>query len=70
MARPDQPDFLENLRHEVVEGRHWLDRVVVIGFAVLAGLAVVIFTWLYDAAFDRFMQLRSSYWWAPLIWTP
>ncbi len=70
MPRSPQPDFLENLRHEVANGRHWLDRVVVIGFAVLAGLAVVVFTWLYDAAFDQFSDLQSRHWWLPLLWTP
>ncbi len=70
MPRKEQPDFLQNLRHEVVDGRHWLDRVVVIGFAVLAGLAVVAFTLLYDAAFERFQALQASVGWATLIWTP
>jgi H+/Cl- antiporter ClcA len=70
MQRPDQPDFLENLRREVVHGRQWLDRMVVIGFAVLAGLAVVLFTWLYDAAFDLFQGVQTSVWWASLVWTP
>jgi H+/Cl- antiporter ClcA len=70
MPRSKQPDFLQNLRHEMGEGRQWLDRIVVIGFAVLAGLAVVVFTWLYDAAFAHFQGLRTRLWWAPLVWTP
>jgi len=70
MPRPQQPDFLDNLRREVVDGRHWLDRAVVIGFAVLAGLAVVGFTWLYDWAFEQFAGLQSRHWWLPLLWTP
>ena len=70
MPRQEQPDFFQNLRHEVVDGRHWLDRVVVIGFAVLAGLAVVAFTWLYDAAFERFQAIQAQFRWAPLLWTP
>lgn len=70
MPRKEQPDFFQNLRHEVINGRHWLDRVVVIGFAVLAGLAVVAFTLLYDAAFERFQALQASASWATLIWTP
>jgi H+/Cl- antiporter ClcA len=44
--------------------------MVVIGFAVLAGLAVVLFTWLYDAAFDLFQGVQTSVWWASLVWTP
>ncbi len=70
MPRSPQPDFLKNLRHEVANGRHWLDRAVVIGFAVMAGLSVVVFTWLYDAAFDRFSDLQARHWWLPLLWTP
>lgn len=70
MSRPSQPDFLAHLRREVADGRHWLDRAVVIGFAVLAGLAVVGFTWLSDAAFDLFATWQGRHWWAPLLWTP
>lgn len=65
-----EPDFLHNLRQEAANGRHWLDRAVVIGFAVLAGLAVVGFTLLSDAAFEAFERLRAAAWWAPLVWTP
>lgn len=65
-----EPDFLQNLRDEMGDGRQWLDRVIVIGYAILTGLAVVGFTLLADAAFDLYQQMRSSAWWAPLIWTP
>ena len=65
-----EPDFLQNLRDEMGGGRQWLDRVVVIAYAVLAGLAVVGFTLLADAAIDLYSRLRSGWWWAPLIWTP
>jgi H+/Cl- antiporter ClcA len=43
---------------------------VVIAYAVLAGLAVVGFTLLADAAFAACQSLRSAAWWAPLLWTP
>jgi len=65
-----EPDFLQNLRNEVGDGRQWLDRAIVLTFAVLAGLAVVGFTLLADAAFEWFGALRSAAWWAPLLWTP
>ncbi|WP_300658648.1 chloride channel protein [Hydrogenophaga sp.] len=65
-----EPDFLQNLRDEMGGGRQWLDRAVVIAYAVLAGLAVVGFTLLADAAIDLYSRLRSGWWWAPLIWTP
>ena len=65
-----EPDFLQNLRDEMGGGRQWLDRVIVITYAVFAGLAVVCFTLLADAAIELYQGLRSSAWWAPLIWTP
>ncbi len=65
-----EPDFLHNLRTEMGDVRQWLDRVVVIAYAVLAGLAIVCFTLLADAAFGYYQSLRSAAWWAPLLWTP
>lgn len=65
-----EPDFLQNLRNEVGDGRQWLDRAIVIAYAVLAGLAVVVFTLLADAAFGAYQALRGAAWWAPLLWTP
>lgn len=65
-----EPDFLHNLRTEMGDGRQWMDRVVVMAYAVLAGLAVVGFTLLADAAFGLYQSLRSAAWWAPLLWTP
>jgi hypothetical protein len=54
-----EPDFLQNLRNEVADGRQWMDRVVVIAFAVLAGLAIVGFTLLADAAYDLYQAGRA-----------
>ncbi|MDO9436094.1 chloride channel protein [Hydrogenophaga sp.] len=65
-----EPDFLQNLRDEMGGGRQWLDRAVVMVYAVLAGLAVVAFTLLADGAFALYSGLRSNWWWAPLVWTP
>jgi H+/Cl- antiporter ClcA len=65
-----EPDFLQNLRTEMGGGRQWLDRAVVIGYAVLAGLAVVGFTLLADGAFSLYQDMRRAAWWAPLVWTP
>lgn len=65
-----EPDFLQNLRDEMGDGRQWLDRAIVIAYAVLAGLAVVGFTLLADAAFGGYQALRGALWWAPLVWTP
>lgn len=65
-----EPDFLQNLRAEIGAGRQWLDRAVVIGYAVLAGLAVVLLTLLADAAVAAYGAVRGAAWWAPLLWTP
>ncbi|WP_066273138.1 chloride channel protein [Hydrogenophaga palleronii] len=65
-----EPDFLQNLRDEMGAGRQWVDRAVVLAYAVLAGLAVVLLTLLADSAFALYSQLRSGWWWAPLLWTP
>jgi H+/Cl- antiporter ClcA len=65
-----EPDFFQNLRDEFGGGRQWLDRVIVLACAVLAGLAVVLLTLLADAATEAYGALRSQVWWAPLVWTP
>ena len=66
-----EPDFLHNLRQEIKDGRRWLDRSIVLAYAAAAGLCVVVFTLLADAAFGVFQ--RVYHWqggWAVLIWTP
>lgn len=39
-------------------------------FAALAGLTVVLFTWLAEHALAQFFVFQKSYWWGPLFWTP
>ncbi|TNF51816.1 MAG: chloride channel protein [Burkholderiales bacterium] len=65
-----EPDFLQNVRDEVSDARQWLDRVIIIAYAVLAGLAIVGFTLLADAAFGAYQSMRGAAWWSPLVWTP
>jgi H+/Cl- antiporter ClcA len=70
MHRP-QPDILQNLRHELSNGRMWLDRTVVLAYAAIAGLSVVSFTFLTNLAFAYFE--RVYHWqggWAVLLWVP
>ncbi len=70
MHRP-QPDILQNLRHELSNGRMWLDRTVVLAYAAIAGLSVVSFTFLTNLAFAYFE--RVYHWqggWAVLVWVP
>ncbi len=43
---------------------------MVLGFAALAGLTVVAFTWLTEHALQMFSVLDAQAWWAPLLWTP
>jgi H+/Cl- antiporter ClcA len=65
-----EPDFFQNLHDELHDGRAWLDRSIVLGYAVLAGLFVVAFTMLSETAFEWFQHLNKAYPWAVLIWTP
>lgn len=65
-----EPDFLENLRAELSSGRIWLDRAIVLAYAVAAGLFVVGFTLASDWAFARFLDLHKTHPWAVLLWTP
>ena len=65
-----EPDFLQNLRVELSSGRAWLDRAIVLGYAVVAGLFVVAFTIASDWVFGLFNRLHQSHPWAILLWTP
>jgi H+/Cl- antiporter ClcA len=65
-----EPNFFENVRAELSDVRTWVDRGVVLGYAVLAGLCVVAFTMAADWAFAHFRSLEHAYPWAILIWTP
>ena len=65
-----EPDFLENLRAELSNGRAWLDRAIVLGYAIVAGLFVVGFTMASDWAFELFQRLHRTHAWVILLWTP
>ena len=65
-----EPNFLENLRGELSNGRLWLDRAVVLAYAVAAGLCVVGFTLLSDWTFGLFQKLQQAQPWAIFVWTP
>lgn len=58
------------LRRELVDWRQWLVRAVVVTAAVVAGLTVVVFTWLTERALHLFFMLQATWWWSPLLWTP
>lgn len=65
-----EPDFFKHLHDELHDGRAWLDRSIVVGYAVLAGLFVVAFTYLSESAFEWFLHLNKAYPWWVLLWTP
>lgn len=61
------------VRKEITGGRQWLDRAVVLAYAVVTGLTVVGFTHLAESAsavFMRLSQLGTIGRWSPLLWTP
>ena len=57
-------------RGELVDGPLWISRAAVIAAAVAAGLLVVGFTALSEAALAGFHALHARWPWAPLLWTP
>ena len=57
-------------KKEFTDWRLWWARSVVIAVAAVAGLIVVGFTWLSERALALFFDLRTAWWWAPLLWTP
>jgi H+/Cl- antiporter ClcA len=65
-----EPDFLSNVRDELRDYRTWIDRMLVLGFAALAGLAVVGFTVLSAWTFGWFERLQAWNPWLILLWTP
>ena len=65
-----QPDFIEEMRADLADWRQWLGRAVVFAYAAAAGLAVVVFTHLSEAAFEAFARLHAWQPWLPLVWTP
>jgi H+/Cl- antiporter ClcA len=65
-----EPDFLEHLRAELSGGRVWLDRAIVLCYAIAAGLFVVGFTLASDWVFGQFHRFYSTWPWAVLLTTP
>ena len=75
MTQPDphhrrEPDFLQNLRAEFSGWRTWVDRVIVLAYALASGLFVVGFTLAADRAFSLFQRLYHWNAWAVLLWMP
>jgi hypothetical protein len=58
-AHDIDPEFWRNLRHELLAGRQWLDRAVVLAFAAATGAVVVGFTLLAEAAIHGFRLIEG-----------
>lgn len=67
---PPEPDFLDNVRTELADGRNWIDRAIVFGYAIAAGLLVVGFTIAADWAQELFERVHAHGPWLILLWTP
>ncbi|MDR0479715.1 MAG: chloride channel protein [Burkholderiaceae bacterium] len=70
VRRRVDPDFYRELKGQVFDGWRWLDRVIVLACAAIAGGVVVLFTLMSDAGFGLFGALTAHAPWLPLIWTP
>ena len=65
-----EPDFFQHLQSELRDGRKWLDRAIVLGYAVATGLFVVAFTLLCEWTFAQFSRLAAWQPWMVLALTP
>ncbi len=72
-AQDIDPEIWRNLRQELLAGRQWLDRAVVLAYAAATGAIVVAFTLLAEAAIHGYRLIEG---WGPqgryltLLWTP
>lgn len=64
MPMNKEPNFLDQLSFELSSWRIWMDRVVVLVYAIVAGLFVVGFTLASDWVFEAFLHL---YQWQPAL---
>lgn len=69
-ASPNDTGESQALGRELSDWRGWAARLVIIGFAVLAGLAVIGLTWLSEKALQTFSSLHQAQPWLVLMWTP
>lgn len=71
--RDVEPEFWSNLRGEVLAGRQWIDRGIVLAYAAATGLVVVAFTFLAEGAahaFGLLEQAGDQRRYLALLWTP
>lgn len=65
-----EPDFFAHLRSELSSWRVWLDRTIVLAYAVAAGGFVVLFTLMSDWVSARFLQVQAWNPWTVLVTAP
>lgn len=63
-------DWRTALRKELADWRLWAMRAIVVALAILAGLTIVLFTWLAEQASAGFDLMRDAAWWSPLLAAP
>ncbi|RYZ12749.1 MAG: chloride channel protein [Comamonadaceae bacterium] len=66
----NEPDFFAHLRAELSGWRNWLDRAIVLAYAIAAGGFVVVFTWLAEWASGGFARLFEQHPLGVLLVTP
>ncbi len=64
-----QPDIVAAMRGDLADWRRWVARVVVLAYAAMAGLSVVAFNKLCDAAQRGFVAVQAGHPLVPLAWT-
>ena len=72
-ARDIEPEFWRNLQREMLAGRQWVDRAIVLAMAGATGVIVVGFTLLAETAIEGFRWIENQgdhgrY--LTLLWTP
>ena len=68
-AHAPQPDVVAAMRGDLSDWRQWLARLIVLAYAVAAGLSVVAFNELCEAAQRGFAAVLALHPWTPLVWT-
>ncbi|MGV7208006.1 chloride channel protein [Oxalobacteraceae bacterium A2-2] len=63
-------DMRSAFKREFATPEQWWSRAVVVGAAAVAGLTVVGFTHLAEAALDLFLAVAAPTWWLTLLWMP
>jgi len=65
-----EPDFFAHLRSEFSSWRVWLDRTIVLAYAVATGGFVVLFTLMSDWTSAQFFRVQGQLPWLVLVTTP